>query len=148
MDFFAHHGEWALIFLALFPRLTLLFGSFVSGGFLWWLGWLFAPHLLVAILGIPYFHQNPALVIIAWILAFSGTNLEKHLAKPAGTLLGRFLSGMSHGLRYELRKGPQARPQPKPFIPAPAPSPSGTSTPTRKRRKRRPLFGPPKDLDF
>jgi uncharacterized membrane protein YGL010W len=76
MNFFDQWGVWTLIFLAIFPRLTLLFGSFVTGGFLWWLGWIFAPHLLVAILAIPYFDTNPVLVIIAWIIAFSGTGAE------------------------------------------------------------------------
>jgi uncharacterized membrane protein YGL010W len=76
IDFLENHGAGTLIFLALFPRLTLLFGSFATGGLLWWLGWIFAPHLLVAILAIPYFDTNPILVVIAWIVAFSGTTAE------------------------------------------------------------------------
>lgn len=32
MNFFDKHGVWTLIFLAIFPRLTLLFGAFASGG--------------------------------------------------------------------------------------------------------------------
>jgi hypothetical protein len=51
MDFFqAHPGTGVLLLgLAVFPRITLLF---VGGPFGWlhWLGWVFAPHLLVAIL--------------------------------------------------------------------------------------------------
>lgn len=53
-SFFEHHGIICLVCLALFPRLTLLFGAFMSGGLLWWLGWILAPHFLVAILAIPY----------------------------------------------------------------------------------------------
>ena len=65
MDFFQHHGILCLFCLTFFPRLTLLFGSFLTGGVLWWLGWIFCPHLLVAILAIPFFNTNPVLVILA-----------------------------------------------------------------------------------
>ncbi len=81
MDFFHQHEWFTLIFLALFPRLTLLIASFATGGVLWWLGWIFAPHLLVAILSIPYFDQNPVLVVIAWVLALCGTGGEAETAK-------------------------------------------------------------------
>lgn len=76
MDFFDNHAWWVLPLLAMFPRLTLLFGSFATGGILWWLGWVFAPHLLVAILALPYWDTNPVLVIIAWVVAFGGTTAE------------------------------------------------------------------------
>lgn len=76
MDFWNEYGVWTLIFLALFPRLTLLFGAFATGGFLWWLGWLFAPHFLVAILSIPYWDSNPVLCVIAWLMAFGGSGGE------------------------------------------------------------------------
>lgn len=78
-DFFANHGVLVLICLAIFPRLTLLLASFATGGVLWWLGWIFAPHLLVAFLSLPYWHNNPVLVIIAWILALGGTSGEKKI---------------------------------------------------------------------
>ena len=81
MDFFEQHGWITLILLAIFPRLTLLFGSFLTGGLLWWLGWIFTPHLLVAILAIPYWDNNPFLVIIAWLIAFSGTSAEYKTVK-------------------------------------------------------------------
>lgn len=76
MDFFSTHSEVQIIFLALFPRLTLLFGSFASGGVLWWLGWLFTPRFLVAFLSLRYWDTNPVLVTIAWVLAFCGTSVE------------------------------------------------------------------------
>jgi len=69
-DFFSTYGVWTLIFLACFPRLTLLFGSFMFGGVWWWLGWIFAPHWLIAILSLPFYESNPVLVIIAWTIAF------------------------------------------------------------------------------
>ena len=80
MDFFDNHGVITLICLALFPRLTLLFASFATGGILWWLGWILAPHILVAILAIPYWDTNPVLVIISWMFAFCGTGGETKFA--------------------------------------------------------------------
>lgn len=77
-DIITNHGTWFLIGLALFPRITLMVSSVLSGGLLWWLGWIFAPHLLVAFLSIPFWHSNPVLVIIAWIMAFTGTSAESH----------------------------------------------------------------------
>lgn len=81
MNFFEQHGVITLICLALFPRLTLLFASFATGGLLWWLGWIFAPHLLVAILALPYWDTNPVLVVIAWLVALGGTSSESSAAR-------------------------------------------------------------------
>jgi hypothetical protein len=83
MNYFASHGYLALVLLALFPRLTLLFGAFATGGVLWWLGWVFAPHFLVAVLAIPYWHTNPVLVIVAWVVALAGTGGEGSAARRA-----------------------------------------------------------------
>lgn len=76
MNFFEQHGVITLVCLAIFPRLTLLLASFATGGVLWWLGWIFAPHLLVAILSLQYWDTNPVLVIVAWVLALGGTSAE------------------------------------------------------------------------
>ena len=84
MDFFTNHSWITLLCLALFPRLTLLFGSFITGGVLWWLGWIFAPHFLVAILSLPYWDTNPILVVMAWIIALGGTQNEVTLLRPRG----------------------------------------------------------------
>lgn len=76
MNFFDHHGVITLICLALFPRLTLL-AAFSTGTVVWWLGWLFFPHLLVAIAStLFYWETNPLLVIAAWIVALGGTTAE------------------------------------------------------------------------
>ncbi len=80
MDFWDHYGWVALVCLTFFPRLTLLLGAFVSGGVWWWLGWVFAPHLLVAILAIPFWDSNPMLVVMAWLMAFSGSSGEASAA--------------------------------------------------------------------
>lgn len=80
MNFFDNHSIFALLGLAIFPRITLLVASFATGGFFWWLGWLITPHLLVAILSLPYWHSNPVLVIFAWFMAFAGTGGEGQMA--------------------------------------------------------------------
>lgn len=81
-DFFDQHSTVVLICLALFPRLTLLLASFATGGVLWWLGWVFTPHFLVAILATAggYWEHNPVLVVVAWLLALGGTGAETQTA--------------------------------------------------------------------
>jgi len=72
------HGILFLIFISIFPRLTLLFSSVPFGGFFWWLGFIFAPRLLVAILAtVGYWNTNKVLVIISWLLAIGGESSEK-----------------------------------------------------------------------
>ncbi|MGZ3687967.1 MAG: hypothetical protein ACXWPM_00830 [Bdellovibrionota bacterium] len=78
-DYWDHHGLIFLVMIAFFPRLTLLFSSVPTGGLLWWLGWLFAPRILVAVLAtMNYWYQNPILVVIAWLVAFGGESSEKY----------------------------------------------------------------------
>ncbi len=78
-NFWDHHGFLFLFFITLFPRLTLLFSSVAFGGIFWWLGFLFAPRVLVAVLAtMSYFNSNPLLVVISWIVALSGESTEKY----------------------------------------------------------------------
>lgn len=78
-DFWDVHGVLFLIFISMFPRLTLLFSSVPFGGFFWWLGFFFSPRLLVAILAtISYWNTNKILVIISWLLAVGGESSEKY----------------------------------------------------------------------
>ncbi len=77
-NYWDHHGLFFLIFITLFPRLTLLFSSVASGGVFWWLGWIFAPRLLVAILAtLSYWHENKFLVVISWLVCIGGESTEK-----------------------------------------------------------------------
>ena len=79
-NYWDHHGVLFLVFIASFPRLTMLFGGVWTGGLLWWAGWLFAPRLLVAVLAtLSYWEQNPVLVIVAWLVAFGGESSEKYV---------------------------------------------------------------------
>lgn len=79
INFFEVHGFVFLIFMAIFPRLTLLFSSVTTGGILWWVGWLVAPRFLVAILAtFAYLQTNPFLVALAWVFVFAGEGGEKY----------------------------------------------------------------------
>ena len=79
-DYWEKHGYFFLIFISLFPRLTLLFSSIVFGGVLWWLSFFFAPRFLVAYLAsVAYWESNPILVLIAWSICLSGESGEKYI---------------------------------------------------------------------
>lgn len=78
IDFFQKRGVFFLLFVTIFPRLTLLFSSVATGGFFWWLGFIFCPRILVASLAtVAYFHTNPILVVVSWIVALGGETMEK-----------------------------------------------------------------------
>lgn len=82
MNFWDHHGVFFLIFITLFPRLTLLFSSVAFGGIFWWIGFFFAPRILVAVLAtLSYAQTNPILVIMSWVVAISGESSEKYAFK-------------------------------------------------------------------
>lgn len=56
----------------------MLFCTTVGGGFLYWVGWLLAPRLTVAIIATYYFgHENIVLVVLTWLWALSGESTEK-----------------------------------------------------------------------
>jgi hypothetical protein len=78
VDFWSVHSVWFLIFLFFFPRLTLVFSHVATGGVFWWLGWVFAPRVLVAVLATShYWHTNPILCVLAWLWALGGESAEK-----------------------------------------------------------------------
>lgn len=79
-NYWEYHGVFFLISVTLFPRLTLLFSSVPFGGFGWWLGFFFAPRILVAVLAtIHFWKNNPVLVVISWVVALSGETNEKRV---------------------------------------------------------------------
>lgn len=81
-NFWDVHGIIFIICMFFFPRLTLLFSSVATGGLLWWVGWLIAPRLLVAILATThYWDTNQVLVVFTWIWALSGESTEKTVVK-------------------------------------------------------------------
>lgn len=78
INFWDRHNIFFLFFIAIFPRLTLLFSSVPFGGFIWWLGFFFCPRILVASLAtVAYFHTNPFLVVMSWLIAIGGEVFEK-----------------------------------------------------------------------
>lgn len=91
MNFWDYHGILFLIGITLFPRITLLFFTTVTFGLWAWIGFFFAPHLLVAIYAsIYYWDSNPILCIIAWGMAFGGTSTEGGIiVSGGGKMLGR-----------------------------------------------------------
>jgi uncharacterized membrane protein YhaH (DUF805 family) len=95
-NYWGHHGIFLLFFLALFPRLTLLLSSLSTGGLIWWLSWLFAPRVLVAVLAtLSYWQQNPILVIMAWLIAIGGESSEKYFVVRRSVRVARPY-GFSH----------------------------------------------------
>ncbi len=77
-SFWQHHGLWFILFMFFFPRLTLLLSSVPFGGLLWWLGWVFAPRLLVAILATTnYWATDTLLCVLTWVWALGGEGFEK-----------------------------------------------------------------------
>lgn len=78
VNFWEKHNIFFLFFISIFPRLTLLFSSVATGGILWWLGFFFCPRILVATLAtVAYFHTNPFLVVMSWLIAIGGEVFEK-----------------------------------------------------------------------
>jgi hypothetical protein len=87
-NFWDVHGVLFIIFMMFFPRLTLLLSGVAWGGLLWWLGWFFAPRLLVAILAtFAYWHTNTVLVVLTWIWALCGDSAEKKVVFKAEPVL-------------------------------------------------------------
>ena len=89
-NYWDHHGVLFLFFLSFFPRLALLFSSVASGGLFWWLAWVFAPRILVACLAtVAYWHQNPILVCLSWLIAIGGESTEKVIFTQKSTRWAR-----------------------------------------------------------
>ena len=80
VNFWNEHGFFFILFMFLFPRLTLIFSSVATGGILWWVGWIFAPRILVAILAThSYWQSNTILVILSWLWAIGLESGEKKI---------------------------------------------------------------------
>ena len=93
MNFWDVHGLFFILFLAFLPRFTMFVTGifFAFGGFFFWMGWLFAPRLTVAILATQYYwSSNPLLCVITWIWALGGESTEKKVVhKKSQRLLNR-----------------------------------------------------------
>lgn len=81
MSFWETHTIWFVIAMFFFPRLTMLFATTFGGGLLYWLGWVFAPRLTVAIIAtMLYSETDLVMVVLAWIWALAGEASEKGIA--------------------------------------------------------------------
>lgn len=77
MNFWDSHTLLFCIFMYFFPRLTLFFAT-PWGGILWWLGFIFLPRLMVALLATNYYGStNPILCIFVWLWAIRGDSIEQ-----------------------------------------------------------------------
>ena len=76
-NYFTYHSILFLLGLVIFPRFTLLFSN-MPGSLLFWIGWLFLPRLMIAILATLFYSStNPILVILSWFFALTGESAEK-----------------------------------------------------------------------
>lgn len=81
MDFWSVHSIWFIVFMFLFPRLTMLFMGICFYPFahpiLFWIGWFIGPRYIVAILATSvYWDTNPVLCFMAWMAAFGVSSAE------------------------------------------------------------------------
>lgn len=106
VNYWQNRGVFFLFFVTLFPRLTLLLSSVVSGGFLWWLAWVFSPRILVAYLAtVAYWQTNPILVVISWVIALGGETSEKTVVINRGSPIRFKRTVIINGDSYENADG-------------------------------------------
>ncbi len=76
-SFWETHTIWFVIAMHFFPRLTMLFATTFGGGILYWLGWLLAPRLTVAVIAtILYLETDPVIVAltVCWCILTSDSD--------------------------------------------------------------------------
>ncbi len=82
MNYWEHHGILFLVGLTLFPRITVILFSGVTGGPIFWVFFLILPRLCIPILAAAhYWDTNPILVILAFIICLSGEGGEKRVVQ-------------------------------------------------------------------
>jgi hypothetical protein len=107
MGFWQEHdvvlGIVFLIFITFFPRITMRFAVAIPFGWGAWVGWLFVPHITVAVYATKlYWQTNPVLCVIGWFVAVVGTiynirNAPKLFQNLNHPLVGHFLAIASFG---------------------------------------------------
>lgn len=82
MNFWDAHSIFFLIGLVLFPRITVVFFSQVTGGLIFWIVFLVFPRIVVPILAAYYYWDtNPVLVVLSFLICFSAETGEKTVVK-------------------------------------------------------------------
>ena len=85
MDYWDKHGWIMLLMWTCFPRISFWFLSAMTGGFWFWVGVFFVPRIMVAFWATTfYWHTNPVLCFIAWVIALGGESAEKSAVKGKG----------------------------------------------------------------
>lgn len=75
-NFWNVHGFWFLIFMNIFPRITMYIATPFPIGIGGFFGWLIAPRIYAAILATTfYWSTNPTLCVITWIIALGTTGV-------------------------------------------------------------------------
>ena len=81
MNFWDSHTLFFCIGMYFFPRLTLIFAT-PWGGLLWWVGLIFLPRLMIALLATMYYgNTNPFLCGFVWLWAIRSDYLEQQRIK-------------------------------------------------------------------
>lgn len=76
------HGLLFLLGLTFFPRITVIFFSYVTGGLLFWIFFLLFPRLVIPILAAyHYWDTNPILVVLSFLICLGGESGEKTIVK-------------------------------------------------------------------
>ena len=85
MNFWDVHGIFFLIGLVLFPRITVIFFSQITGfGLLFWIAFLIFPRIVIPILAAYYYWDtNPVLVVLAFLISLSTETGEKTVVRKA-----------------------------------------------------------------
>lgn len=82
MSFWDVHGLFFLAGLVLFPRITVILFSHVTGGLLFWVFFLLFPRIVIPILAAyHYWDTNPILVILSFLICISAETGEKTIVQ-------------------------------------------------------------------
>ncbi len=77
--FWETHSIWFVLAMFFFPRLTMLFATTFGSGVLYWVGWMLAPKLTVAVIAASlYWETDPYLVLFAFIWCLLGSDYDYH----------------------------------------------------------------------
>lgn len=84
MSYWEVHGVLFLIGLTLFPRLTVLLFSHVTGLLIFWIFFMCFPRIVIPILAAyHYWDSNPILVVISFLICLGGETGEKTVVRRA-----------------------------------------------------------------
>lgn len=78
MNFWDVHGPLFLLGCTLFPRITVILFSGVTGGPIFWIFFLLFPRICIPIIAAAnYWETNPVLVVLSFLVCLGGEGGEK-----------------------------------------------------------------------